>query len=841
MITINNLSHTYNTKSKNKVLALSNISCCFNDTGMYFVVGKSGSGKSTLLNLLGGLDSVLSGDIIVDGVSMKGFNGKDYDAYRANYVGIIFQEFNLLEELTVYQNIELQLNIAGINATSEKINESLDKVGLNNYGKRYTYELSGGERQRVAIARQLAKGVKLLLADEPTGNLDAENGENIFNILKVLSKELTVVVVSHDMDFANRFADSVITIKDGKIDNITEVVNSNISEKKLSYKSIKPHFPFKYISKLAAKSLFKKKIRFSIAAFLSIISFALFGVLGSILTFDAERSLSDIFVAYSEDSYFLSQAYYSTDNPSPNELLNFYGDKKIEQGYVNEFNEKYPIQSFNIFKGDRNSVIGLVSSAEDIKTVLGFELVEGYLPLDVESAYITDYYAKLLIARNRKYLEDGIQNTFEIDSNLSDFIGKKVVISGDSSGSEVSCFKIAGIIDTDYEQYVAEYTELSTDNIQTGNNTEFSVAQQKKEDIYNVCYFNYDGMRKRMADNAIVPSQNKFTLETDDGFQFSGLNINKHTTIWSTTYSNYIVLTNDTEYSASNKKEFNDNELLLPLSYYNAIFNEDDLYSKYYDEFFVGFGNVYQRKENIFPEHIGEIITINVKDDNGVVIDKREYSFGGLIISENPYSENMPIIYISDNNYADYALSINANLTRIAMAAEFNNNELLDFLRMSINHKVVINSPYTQAMYMKKIEINKMNVFYISVGSAFLLISLLMFASYIASTISDKTKDIGIIRAIGGTRNSIFNIFYMLGLVFFCVVAVLSTIAYFIATPILNNSFATDILINSQLLYINPLAICAIFVMSLIAMSLSSLIPILRASKKSPMQCIRQV
>ena len=130
MIEVKDLRHVYNTKSKNKVLALKGVSCRFESQGMYFIVGKSGCGKSTFLNLLGGLDKISIGDVLVDGVSMKGFSQSDYDSYRASYVGIIFQEFNLLEELTVFENIELQLNIAGITATTEMIEESLTKVGL---------------------------------------------------------------------------------------------------------------------------------------------------------------------------------------------------------------------------------------------------------------------------------------------------------------------------------------------------------------------------------------------------------------------------------------------------------------------------------------------------------------------------------------------------------------------------------------------------------------------------------------------------------------------------------------------------------------------------------------
>ena len=165
-------------------------------------MGKSGSGKSTLLNVMGGLDSADSGEIIIKGKSSKEFSTEDFDSYRNTYLGFIFQEYNILEDFNVGTNIAIALKIQGEKVTNEKLNEILNEVDLSGYGKRKTNELSGGQKQRVAIARALVKNPEIIMADEPTGALDSNTGIQVFNTLKKLSKDKLVIVVSHDREFA---------------------------------------------------------------------------------------------------------------------------------------------------------------------------------------------------------------------------------------------------------------------------------------------------------------------------------------------------------------------------------------------------------------------------------------------------------------------------------------------------------------------------------------------------------------------------------------------------------------------------------------------------------------
>lgn len=217
MLETKNLCKVYKPKRGVPIKAIDDISIKFPDTGMIFLLGKSGSGKSTMLNLLGGLDKYDSGDIIISGVSSKEFKQGHFDSYRNTYVGFIFQEYNILEEFTVGANIAIAIELQGKKATDEVINGILREVDLDGYGNRNPNELSGGQRQRVAIARALVKNPRIIMADEPTGALDSNTGKQIFDTLKKLSKDKLVIVVSHDRDFAEEYADRIIELADGKV------------------------------------------------------------------------------------------------------------------------------------------------------------------------------------------------------------------------------------------------------------------------------------------------------------------------------------------------------------------------------------------------------------------------------------------------------------------------------------------------------------------------------------------------------------------------------------------------------------------------------------------------
>ncbi|MDR0855589.1 MAG: ABC transporter ATP-binding protein/permease [Christensenellaceae bacterium] len=195
--------------------ALRGVSLSFPDKGLVFIVGKSGSGKTTLLNLIAKLDAPTSGTITIDGKT--DFTPSEEDAFRNRGVGVIFQELNLLTDFTTAENIALPQKISGQALSNGQIDALLDKVGIKSFKNTPVTRLSVGQKQRVAIARVLAKDAKIILADEPTGSLDAANGKQIFDIFKAVSREKLVIIITHDKENALEYADRIIEIQSGTV------------------------------------------------------------------------------------------------------------------------------------------------------------------------------------------------------------------------------------------------------------------------------------------------------------------------------------------------------------------------------------------------------------------------------------------------------------------------------------------------------------------------------------------------------------------------------------------------------------------------------------------------
>lgn len=208
---------------RNKIVANDNINLSIDEGELVIIVGSSGAGKTTLLNLIGGMDTLSDGEIIVDKKNLSKMNEKELTKYRRDDVGFVFQFYNLIPNLTSIENVELASEIAKDNMDAEK---ALDEVGLSHRKNSFPSQLSGGEQQRVAIARAIAKNPKLLLCDEPTGALDYKTGKSILKLLQDTAKNLntTVIIITHNGAIKD-IADKVFELKDGTI--VNSYVNEN--------------------------------------------------------------------------------------------------------------------------------------------------------------------------------------------------------------------------------------------------------------------------------------------------------------------------------------------------------------------------------------------------------------------------------------------------------------------------------------------------------------------------------------------------------------------------------------------------------------------------------------
>ena len=270
MLQIKNISKSYHTSGFTQT-ALDGVSISFRDNEFAAILGPSGSGKTTLLNIIGGLDRYDSGDLVIDGISTKDYRSSDWDTFRNNRIGFVFQSYNLIGHQSVLANVELALTLSGVGKAEreKRAREVLAKVGLAEHINKKPNQLSGGQMQRVAIARALINDPEILLADEPTGALDSQTSVEIMDLLQEIADERLVIMVTHNPELAETYANRIVTLKDGHILNDTNKFVPNFFDfQKLSQKKTrKASMKFRTALSLSFNNLMSKKGRTIMTAF----------------------------------------------------------------------------------------------------------------------------------------------------------------------------------------------------------------------------------------------------------------------------------------------------------------------------------------------------------------------------------------------------------------------------------------------------------------------------------------------------------------------------------------------------------------------------------------------
>lgn len=284
MIKLVNVNKYYQS-GNDKIHVINNLNYTFPNTGLVFILGPSGSGKSTLLNLLGGLDTPDSGEIWIENRQLSSLSKKEKNNYLNSYLGFVFQEYNILKDLNLSQNISLSLEIQGYKKKEikQKTKQIIHDVELDGLEKRKVSQLSGGQKQRIAIARALVKDPSLIIADEPTGNLDSETSAKIFDLFKKLSQDRLIIIVTHDDESAQLYGDDILRIDTANIDSNheerPELQTSSVSsvyplqsDRKLYLENSK--VPLDTIHRIAFKNIWKKKFRYLLIMVIASISLA---------------------------------------------------------------------------------------------------------------------------------------------------------------------------------------------------------------------------------------------------------------------------------------------------------------------------------------------------------------------------------------------------------------------------------------------------------------------------------------------------------------------------------------------------------------------------------------
>ena len=231
MVKLEKVNKYFNRRKKNEIHVINNTSLELESKGLVALLGPSGCGKTTLLNVIGGLDKVNKGRVYVNGQRITGRRAGKIDNIRNLNIGYIFQNYNLIDNMTVFDNVAIALKMVGVRdkkEIEEKVNYVLEKVGMYRYRNRYADMLSGGERQRVGIARAIVKNPAIVIADEPTGNLDSRNTLEVMNLIRAISEDKLVILVTHEEELADFYASRILRIKDGQI--VSDKINDHASD-----------------------------------------------------------------------------------------------------------------------------------------------------------------------------------------------------------------------------------------------------------------------------------------------------------------------------------------------------------------------------------------------------------------------------------------------------------------------------------------------------------------------------------------------------------------------------------------------------------------------------------
>lgn len=938
MLEVKNLVKEYKTKGGATVHALADVSINFPEKGMVFLLGKSGSGKSTLLNVAGGLDRPDSGEIIVKGRSSKDFSASDFDSYRNTCVGFVFQEYNILNEFTIEQNIALALQLQNKKNDKAAVNALLEQVDLKGLGKRKPNTLSGGQKQRVAIARALIKDPEIIMADEPTGALDSGTGKQIFDTLKKLSETRLVIIVSHDREFAEHYADRIIELADGKVisdvtktfaepqkisenvsvvsddtiriekaEDITEEDVKNIvdilkrrggeaiiasGDKKLAdvkracklsadgseetfentgnvpakkydgkAKFIKSKLPVSHAFKIGASGLKTKPVRLVFTVFLSVIAFSLFGVLSAFMTYNPDYSVAkalqeaDYPAAAVNAAFEYEYTHICANTEKGTEEVNYTNTLQSETGFSeadirNLNNGKHGLKFAGVYVLSQNRtgiplnvspenqkdyfpetrLKGFSDCGEEFLQDIGFKLLNGHFPANASEIAVSEYI-------------DNLYKAAGFDSALN----KTIEIKGYSNEKTIT-LKIAGIYRTGFID--GKFDELKTPS------DRLSVKEKENRDKLVSSYKDY--LKNSFALIAFVsddfygahnvqPVTGKMFISTSsfDGITIANSPITGSSRNYADLYTEKSAKRNVESFTfydldKNELKNFTAKDLSLKqLEVYVPLRQSED----------IEISGKTKTSETSPEQPDGKYYFKNSAGESGEFIVKGYYTNGNyndpceLIVSDEFITNVVRVteyaFTVSSTKYvADGELKYS-----FALAKTNNSLEQISYILKGEPERGVVrsidNDVFSGIQLMIEL-IKALSTVFLIVGIILGGFAALLLLNFISASIAAKTKEIGILRAVGARGADVFRIFFSEAFIFAMICFVLSAIGAGILCNVINNSVTESTIIpTAALLNFNVLNVGITLLISLFVSAIATFIPVFNAARKSPVDSIR--
>ena len=755
MLEIKNIKKVYKTGSFTQT-ALDNVSIKFRKNEFVTILGQSGSGKTTLLNILGGLDKYDSGDLIINDVSTKKFKDKDWDAYRNNSVGFIFQSYNLINHISVLDNVELALKLNNIRKKDrrKKAIKVLESVGLKEHIHKLPNELSGGQMQRVAIARSLVNDPDIILADEPTGALDSKTSIQIMELIKKISEKKLVIMVSHNKELANIYSTRIIELKDGKIisDNNKYKQEEDVYN---NYKIKRTKMSFKEALSLSFNNIKTKKGRTLLTAFASSI-----GIIGIALILSLSNGFDKQIEKYEKGIMSAMPIIIS------NEAVSM--DEETVEKVAGKDKIKYPNYNYVIPKKNNDELMSRKNN-------------------------ITDDYLNYLLKMPNSY-SYGI--SYMRYTNIS-FINK------------------------------------NKDKVNLIDNNKFTVTALPTS-FTDTSFINvyYDLLKGRLPEN-----KNEMILFVDannsvDEYLLEALNLDKSKNI------NFDEILNSTI-----RVIMNDDLYTKYSSIYIKTNNLDKMYDKAYELKIVG---IYRMKKE-YPSYITSSSLAYTEDfmnyyidiNNNSKIVKEQKKSNKNILTGLDFDDDM-----TKEKILGFLGSKSLPHTIMLYPKDFNSKDnLLDYLdkyndNKEESDKIIYTDQAKMISNMSGKLMNAITLVLIAFSSISLIVSSIMIGIITYISVLERTKEIGILRAIGARKKDITRVFnaetFIIGITS-GTIGVL--IALILAIP--TNAIIYSLTELDNVAVLNPYHALILIIISLTLTIIGGFIPAKMASKKDPVKALR--
>ena len=889
MIIIKNVSKSY-VKKNEKFVALDDVNIKFPDKGLFLITGESGAGKSTLLSLIGKLDDFDKGEIIVDGVNLSQMTPKETRFYRQTYIGFVFQQLNLISELTVYENVKLANDL--VYSDDKELFRLFQLLKIENLKNKKINELSGGEQQKVAIARALIKKPKILLCDEPTGMLDKKNSKLIFEILKEISSEILVLVVTHNVDLAKYFSNKIIELECG-----------NVLHKFEDYKeqSIN-HFKFKQNKNMSLNNIFRisfswMKIRFKRIFFIAFMLFILLTTSITSLSFifrdDAKIIVNSIY-----DSGAAYMSYYKTYN-----YIDDDGD--LNSNYIIGMNDNdiiYLKENLNTYNGDiiynyYDSEYGNLMDENNIYThnegnyksyntnknngliVIDHTFIEKYnltlygrLPENDNEVIITKYIFE-------QYKLSGYYNLLEKEIvEFDDLIGEEITLRDNYLNSTKKLI-VVGVLDTKLNE--DKYKQLLNFN---ENNKFLQIEWDNilEYGLHNIAYVNQKFINELKNDLKIDYTISLGT-ETIDSYAYKGIKsvenstekiyyvsevknesgiIIPHNFNFSSNYGMYekfekLVKTYAEEHYVEIREDFikDGNEDSWGL-YYTYILNNK--YNKYNPDHNYNYFKdlvIYEICGNL-KEVLNNSNILKIYATHGTILKDVEV-IGFYDIDGNSNNSINSLIYTSETLFNEIFSEINSVKNQykfiIQPLSEKKKDEKVNL--ELISKKLYDDDLLPQKMKGEYVTFETGNETYavfnsidntlkiisiITVGFSILLLIILLIVIFyhFSGAIQEKIKNIGILYSMGTSVFDIFKLFFIQLFILLIVDFIISTIVIAICFTIFNNLLFKQYQIIMAIFNMNLLVTFILFITCMIVGILLIYSIVYKYNKKNPIKTI---